>query len=196
LKSRFALVVLPLVIAACSGTSESPPAVAAAPGVAPVASGERCAVELSRVVAYQSVAIPLGDGETSRNAELIAGKPALLRVFVAPTGAEPVEAQARLTIRSPAGIKTYDTHATVTAASADDTLSSTLGYDVPAADMLPGATASVELVTPACAGLPNARFPRVGEVELRPRRTGTLRTRSGSSSGTRCSPCTPWPTWS
>ena len=141
-----------------------------------------CEVELAEVAAYQSLKISLGQGDTpvsSRSAELIAGKPALFRVFVAPTVATPVEAvTVRLSIDSSAGRRSYERTATVSGASRDDVPGSTFDLAVPAAELPADARAAVEIVAPAhCQGLARTRFPRAGEVALQPRSVGALRVR-------------------
>lgn len=141
-----------------------------------------CEVELSEVAVYQSLKISLGKGDTpvsSRSAELIAGKPALFRVFVTPTVATPLEAvTVRLTIDSSAGHRSYERTAAVSGPSRDDVPGSTFDLAVPAAELQFDARAAVEIVAPAhCQGLARTRFPRTGEVALQPRGVGPLRVR-------------------
>ncbi len=145
-------------------------------------AGPRCPVEIAEVAAYQTVKISLGRPEGTaapRNAELIAGKEALIRVFVAPTAALPVAGvTVRWTLSSAAGEHSQEASAAVTAASRDELPASTFDFAVAAADLDPGARATVEIVAPAaCAGLPRTRLPRRGDLELRPRTLGTLRVR-------------------
>jgi hypothetical protein len=141
-----------------------------------------CEVELSEVAVYQSVKISLGTGDTAvatPSAAVIAGKPALFRVFLTPTAAAPVEGvTVRLTIQSGAGQRTYDRTGTVAATSRDDDPASTLDLAVAKEDLQPDARASVEIVAPShCAGSPRTRLPRQGELALRPRSIGPLRVR-------------------
>jgi hypothetical protein len=153
---------------------------AGAPAPAPELQLASCEVELSEVAVYQSLKISLGTGDTpvaERNAELIAGKPALFRVFVKPTSDTPVEdVTVRLSLDSPSGRRSYDRSASISAASRDDVMASTLDVQVPGEDIQPESRVAVEIVSPSrCAGMAHARFPRTGELSLDARAIGALR---------------------
>ncbi len=143
--------------------------------------GPRCAVELAQVAAYQSVKVPLSrrDDELPRDLDLVAGKAALLRVFLAPTGAVPVpDVRVAMSLRWPGGERTAESAATtVTAASSDDRPGSTFDFPLAADELVSGASLSVEIRADGCAGLPRTRFPRANMVDLRAQPIGPLRVR-------------------
>jgi hypothetical protein len=147
---------------------------------APPDQGPSCPVELTELSAYQSVKIPLGRNGAAvqrRNAELIAGKPALFRVFVRPTTGDAAEARVRLTITTDGASTPYEAQATVNAPSRDEAFTSTLDFPIPADQLRADARVAVELVEPACVNVARTRLPQTGEIALHPQATGTLRVR-------------------
>jgi hypothetical protein len=194
LSSALIITALALTGSACSGETGTPAAgVVPDPTGAPIgpaepappsddadSGGERCVVELAEVAAYQSVKISLGTASgpvARRNADLIAGKPALFRVFVTPTAASgPADIQVRLAVRSSAGLQVHQARASISGPSQDDSLASTFDVAVPGEELSPESTLAVEIVGPtSCTGLRRTRFPATGELPLQARRTGTLR---------------------
>jgi hypothetical protein len=176
---------LALTAGGCAAAGDDPVAASAPASVEsaepPVdLSGPRCAAEITEVAAYQSVKVSLGSGDavtSARSAELIAGKPALLRVFLTPSGAPtaPIDVKARVVVTTADQQASHDATTTLTAASNEEALTSTLDVMLPAAELTPEARVTVELLAPECAGLPRTRFPRSAELELRPRAVGPLR---------------------
>jgi hypothetical protein len=168
---------------ACGDAGDGSPAPAAPVHYAYAPPGAACPLALGEVALYQGVKVTLGrDGVElpSRSADVIEGRPGLLRVFVNATpGAAPVDAAVRVTLRSAAGAWSAEASLPVRASSTDGELGSTLNVDVPGHAIGPDTTASVELVAPAaCAGpAGSTRFPSQGEVALRPLATGVLRVR-------------------
>ena len=132
---------------------------------------------------YQSVKISLGTGDTAvptPSAAIIAGKPALFRVFLTPTAADTGggrdSAPDHPVRRRAADVRAHR-HGRLPLP----------GTTIPGArsispwrrrSLQPDARASVEIVAPShCAGSPRTRFPAQGELALRPRSIGPLRVR-------------------
>jgi hypothetical protein len=159
------------------------PATASAPEADPAAAeppaDPACGLRLDQVALYQGVEVVLGRGGAAvaeRNAEVVAGRPALVRAFVTPpAGVSGLDVSARLRIESAAGPSSYDARRTISAPSAQAELGSTLNFDVPGAALTPDAALSVEVTVPdACQGIA-ARFPASGNLPLAPIQTGTLK---------------------
>ena len=144
-------------------------------------TGPRCAVELQEVAAYQTVKVTLsrGDRALPSNADLVARKPALLRVFLAPSGEVPApRVTVALTIDSGQGPRRRESSGTVSGPSLEEVAGSTFDFPISAAELTPTARLSVEIQEPAgCTGLPRTRFPRDGVHEMHPQPIGPLRIR-------------------
>jgi hypothetical protein len=137
-----------------------------------------CGVTLDKVALYQGVEVVLGQTQASpsiRAAGVIAGRPGLLRAFVTPA-ADGLEVSAHLAIASASATRSYEVARTITHASAQGDLGSTLNFPLSAADLTADATLALELTAPAtCPQGPAARFPASGSLPLRPLPTGTLK---------------------
>lgn len=132
--------------------------------------GERLArdISISEVAFYQSVKVPIvsnGQAVTERNAEIVAGKDAAVRVFVEPQAAwQPRNIEVRLTLSDGAEPQLFESEKTVTQASSDADLESTFNFEIPAEALTEQTTYQVEIrETSTCTTLEgatmNARFP-------------------------------------
>jgi hypothetical protein len=177
--SLLALLALPALAAGCGVSNEPGDEPTLAPTLTP-ATVAGCGVTLDQVALYQGVEVVLGrreGGVPQRHVDVIADRPALVRAFVSPSVAG-VAVSARLTLETPAGVRTYDAARTLASASTAGDLDSTLNFAVPAGDLSGEASLSLALSAPAlCPGGPAARFPDAGALALRPLRTGTLKIR-------------------
>jgi hypothetical protein len=181
-----------LATAACSGQEVPSQDVLSEPAE----SGPRCPVELVEVAAYQTVEVALGHGDrpvTARNADIVANKPMVVRAKVRAEAAAPTDVSLRvhwhtgdenLTLiqerpRAPTTqAPTFVAPSSVpNAGPADDADTKVFEFALPATAVTSDAAFSVELATPTCTDLPNARFPRTGTLPLSPIDTGTLRVR-------------------
>lgn len=139
-------------------------------------------IVISRVVAYQSVAIPLmKDGQElappARNADIVADREALLRVFTTPAaGFTARELSARVRITTDGVSKTLFVKGTPKP-STDAELASTFNVVLPRELVKPGSTYSVELAecTDAQGNALAPRFPASGDAMLGARTTGKLK---------------------
>lgn len=138
-------------------------------------------IAISEIAFYQAVKIPVMEDMQEvgdRNADVVAGRAALVRVFVEPGGGfQRREIAARLTLTNNGTSKVHSKKLSPQGASSDGSPNSTFNIDVPATDITPDTEYSVELVecgTPA--GTPmNARFPASGATPLEARETGVLK---------------------
>ncbi len=149
--------------------------------------GERLArgLTLAEVAVYQAVKIPIVEDAQevlSRNADVIAGRPALVRVFVEPAADfQPREIAARLTIENAgAEPQVLEISQMIASGSTDADLTSTFNFELPADALTPDSEYSVELrETSACQelmGEPNAaRFPVSGLSAMNARTTGPMK---------------------
>jgi hypothetical protein len=142
-------------------------------------------IGIARVVAYQTVAIPLmKDGQEvlagDRNADVVADRELLVRVFVTPgAGATPRELSARLHVVNDGMAKDIFVKATPQGPSSAGSLTSTFNLTVPR-DLVKASTRySVELAE--CGDSQGMqltpRFPANGETALGARETGKLEVR-------------------
>lgn len=143
-------------------------------------------VRIQEIAIYQAVKVSLmnaGEPVIARNAPVIVGKDALLRVFVAPTaGFAQRDLEIVLTLTSsegPAASQTATQH--ITAASTDAELESTVNFNIPGDQITEDLQYSVSLhdVTAPASGAvdPGARFPQAASelAALSPRDAGPLR---------------------
>lgn len=141
-------------------------------------------ITLSRLVVYQSVAVPLMQDQKevaagTRNADVVAGRDALLRVFVTPGAAwTPRELSARLHASDETGpLPDVFVKATPQASSSEADLKTTFNLQLPKTLVKTGVRYSVELVectdTVGVAQAP--RFPATGDAELAAKTTGPLK---------------------
>ncbi|HEX9621940.1 MAG TPA: M66 family metalloprotease, partial [Polyangiaceae bacterium] len=139
--------------------------------------GERLArdISLAEVAFYQSVKVPVvsaGQAVAERNADVIAGKGAAVRVFVEPQAAwQPREVAVRLTLSDGVEPQLFELQKTVTAASSDEDLDSTFNFEIPGEALTEQTTYQVEIrETSACTALDgapmNARFPAEASMSL------------------------------
>jgi len=142
---------------------------------------------LTEIASYQSLKVPLAKdgapvaraiwpnvwGSEAAVVPIVAGRDALLRIFVKPeAGYVPAAITARVKVQTH-GASTVESHVfyatkNVTAASIDADLASTINVTIPAAALKPGATFGVVLnaagSTPPPTGASNARYPRDGSL--------------------------------
>jgi hypothetical protein len=154
------------------------------PAEGPLATG----IRIAEIAIYQAVKVPLSsDGEPviARNAPVIVGKDAFVRVFVEPlTGFAAREITVELNLMSSEGPAAPQMRTQrVSAASTDATLESTINFDIPDDQMTRDLRYSVALREAAGAAPaggtadPAARFPMAPGTlsELQPRDAGPLR---------------------
>jgi hypothetical protein len=139
---------------------------------------------LKQIAVYQTVMIPvMKDGAevaaASRNASVVQGKQALVRVFVTPGSSWSArEVAGRLTVASSGaeGV-VYSSKKTISAASTDADQNSTFQFTIPAASMVAPLSYSVEVVE--CGSQSGsggqARFPANGTIDLGVKTTGVLK---------------------
>jgi hypothetical protein len=138
----------------------------------PIATG----IALSEVAVFQSLKVPLardGAAAASGRVRLVAGRDALLRVYVTPGpgwSARPVTARIKLVAESPTGTftKVLSTTKTVSGASTEADLESTLNVPIAGQFLAPEARFVVVLnaadgAPPSAAASP-ARFPQDGSL--------------------------------
>lgn len=147
------------------GSGSRDPNDPAAPSL-PLAEG----VAIDSVAIFQGVKIDLMKGgelvaPSSRNAPVVAGRPALVRAYVRPEGGSSGEITGELRVTAGGQTKVYrDTRASVFA-STDENLSSTFNFEIPAGELAVGATFSVALTSKTGKDTKSAspaRFPRDG----------------------------------
>ena len=107
-------------------------------------------VGIDQVAVYQSVRVPVvEDGQSaSTNIPVIAGKEALMRVFLErASGFDSRDIVGRLTVDSGSGDATvYETTKNVNSGWSESDLDSTMNFTISAEDMTPGADFSLELL--------------------------------------------------
>lgn len=141
-------------------------------------------ITLSGLVLYQTVAVPVMQDQKevaagARNADVVAGRDALLRVFVTPGATwTPRELSARLHASDETGpLPDVFVKATPQASSTAGDLKTTFNLQLPKTLVKTGVRYSVELVecTDAQGVAQAPRFPTTGDVELGARATGVLK---------------------
>ena len=163
-----------------TGADAGPPAAPAGP----IANDGPCALSLTEVALYQAVKIPLAVPTASlglstaaeRNADVVLGRPALIRAFATPNDEWQGIATARLTLVSSKGTLTFDASNDLRRASNDLQFDSTFNFQVPGSAIGEDTSWRVEMVSPAsCASVATSRFPGTGAVELQARETGIVK---------------------
>jgi hypothetical protein len=141
-----------------------------------------CPVYLSDLALYQTLKIPLvaaGETVAARPVDVVEGKAALVRAWLAPTDptAAAVSVRARLTVTSTAGRSTIEDIRTISGASTETDLRSTLGFAIDGALVQSDTSLAVDILEPTgCSSKPEqARLPRQGSAALAPRKTGILK---------------------
>jgi hypothetical protein len=104
---------------------------------------------IAKVSISQGVEVTLylnGNDITDLNTQLVRGRHALVRVFVAPlTGWQPHEVQGVLTLEGEQGTRQYESIIEVSALSTDADLGSTFSFEIPAEDLPSDQAMSVSL---------------------------------------------------
>jgi len=137
---------------------------------------------ISEIAVFQGVKIAIERGSvktTTRAADVIAGREALVRVYVTPkSGWTAREVLGELKLVSATGTKTFTASAFPSSASTDATLTSTINFNVPSSVLAVDTTYSVSLFAKggATAGdTSGARYPANGSTEsLDARSTGEV----------------------
>jgi hypothetical protein len=128
-------------------------------------------LRITEVAVYQAVKVPImqqGTPVSNTNAPVVAGRDALVRVFVTPdAGYQAREIVARLELPGSAPLELSKA---ISGPSSDSALASTFNFSVPGAQLPPGASYSVSLLE-AQSGAPGgstdgARFPAQGEAPI------------------------------
>lgn len=144
-------------------------------------------IRIREVAIYQAVKVPLvkdGEAVVERNAPVVVGKEAFVRVFVEPLqGFTPRKLEAELTLRSAeSAVESVIVQQDIAEASRENSLNSTINFDVPASSVtgdLRWAVTLRELEPNAVVGPvdDDARFPQQEDVleKLVPRDAGPLR---------------------
>ncbi|HQY64040.1 MAG TPA: M66 family metalloprotease [Polyangiaceae bacterium] len=170
--------------AACStevvvvGDPSSPGAPGAVPGLGGVPglpASPPPKVSIAEVAVFQGVKVSVfaeGERVAERNAPLIAGRPALLRVYVAPLdGFQAGKFAGELTLKGPDGkVTTLRDVRTLTAKSTDAVATSTLNFELPPEALALGTTFSVSVTDDGSTNQEPARYPAgtaVDDLELK-----------------------------
>ncbi len=141
-------------------------------------------LSVTGVAVFQGVKVDVvakGEWVARRNAPVVAGRPALVRVYVAPeAGWSPRAVTAELRVASEGAQSPVLTSTkTISVVSKDETPGSTFDFEVPAEAITPTATFQVALTgagAQAVTGESSARFPRDGSMKaLEAKPTGKLR---------------------
>lgn len=141
--------------------------------VPPAPTQLRSGVDVTQINVYQAteVVVMQNAKAASHSTPVVAGRPALFRVFVKPDGyTGSVTAQLRFEDGSGKALDQISATLNVTAASSENDPSSTLNFDVPAKDLVHGGKYSVALVdssapdTAAGTASP-ARYPQDGSTD-------------------------------
>ena len=126
-------------------------------------------IDIAEIAVYQGVKISIAKGGsaiTNRNAPVVAGRPALVRVFLSPRpGFSPRELLVRLTLAG----KNYEKKQLVSAASTDETLASSVNFQLDSSAIGKASDYSVSVEeTGAAAGgdTKGARHPSQGTEAL------------------------------
>ena len=127
-------------------------------------------LSISQIVINQSVAVPIeknGQAVSNRNAPVVQGRAALMRVYVSPgSGFSPRQIVGRLSV---SGAQDQTVKLNVTGTSNDGSLGSTFDFTVPAAQMTGNMKFSVELEEASGASQGNtsgARYPGSGTASM------------------------------
>lgn len=143
-------------------------------------------ISLSQVAVYQTVSVPIMVGgeelaRGARNADVIAGRAALFRVFVTPDAEfSPRPLSARVFVQNGGVAKLYFAKARIAGPSEEGVLHSTFQVTIPKSEITAASRYAVELVEcgDAAGGLSRRpRFPASGVVPLGARETGGLKIR-------------------
>ncbi|MEO7110922.1 MAG: hypothetical protein ABI183_10835 [Polyangiaceae bacterium] len=186
-----------LLLAACSGAasddaSESPagngvdasveggaadegsaPADAANDAISPAPVRLATGASVSQINVYQGTEIVIvrAGAAAAHASPLVVGRPALYRVFVAPVSGfhGNVTAQLRFEDASNNALDVLSVTQSISTASTESDVSSTLNFEVPAKDLVLGGKYSVALSDPSAAATPDgqpstARFPQDGST--------------------------------
>ncbi|MGZ5967486.1 MAG: hypothetical protein ACXWP4_07455, partial [Polyangiales bacterium] len=141
----------------------------------PLANG----VSITQVAVLQGVQVPIeksGSKVSSRNADVVANRAALFRVYVSPkAGFSAHSITGELKLVSSSGTLTYSSSLTPSSASSDATLASTMNFDVPTDAIKTDSTYSVTLYDSTASGgdTSGARYPASGSETLDARSTGS-----------------------
>jgi hypothetical protein len=137
---------------------------------APLAQG----ITVAEVAVFQAVKVSVakaGAKVTTRAAQVVAGRDALVRVYVTPDGNAAGKAlTAELKVSGAGGEQLYKDAKSLTRASTDDALASTFNFEVPGAVLGVGAQYSVAVTDPSLPGVrgtesSTARYPADGSLE-------------------------------
>lgn len=152
---------------------------AAPPPNAPPAEKELVqGLAIDEIAIYQGVKISLvkaGTKVAKTNADVIAGREGLLRVFVRPEASwAPHAILGELTLTSGKGKKTIEANATPSAASTDAALTSTINFEIPPDAIEPDTRFSIALREPTKTGTSTsgAKWPADGDEAMNARDTG------------------------
>lgn len=144
---------------------------------APPAGGYRLSpsLDVTEVAVFQAVKVSLErDGKkTARTSPVVAGRDALVRVYVTPRAGKdprPVTAILNLVAADGTVLSGQSTTQTLTAASTDASAASTFNFSVPGTSLPPGVKYSVALTEPEAEQVPDgvahtARYPADGSAE-------------------------------
>lgn len=147
-----------------TGPSTSVTTGSTVPGDAVDATG----VEITEIAFYQAVksTVMTGGNAQTPQTNLVAARPAVVRVFVNPTGPSGGAITARLTLD---GHPPIEVPVNGLVKSTDGSYGSTINFDVPAEDMTSGTAYRVELLespSTSSAPSPSAHFPATGSQPL------------------------------
>jgi hypothetical protein len=154
-----------------SGEATDPSTTGDPNAIPPLATG----LTITEVAIFQAVKVSVvkdakAVGASTRNAPVVANRPALVRVYVSPTSAYKggsVTAELRLADGTTPLPIVKDTK-TIGGASTDESISSTFNFEVPAESLPPGVTYQVLLTAKdgvAPIGALDGRFPRDGSAQ-------------------------------
>jgi hypothetical protein len=140
-------------------------------------------ISIDQVAVYQTVKIPIAEqGQvvpaSERNADVVVGRAALVRVFATLEPAfQSRELSARLLLSDGTVSNEYFAKATLTQASTDDDVDSTFNLEVPKGAITATSRYSIRIVEcGATQGMTAApTFPTQGDAELQARSTGVLK---------------------
>lgn len=161
--------------------SSTPPTDSGPPTGDPPVSGVPLAngVTITQVAVNQGVQIPIeksGSKVTSRNADVVANRAGLVRVYVSPkSGFSPHAITGELKLESSSGTLTYSATLTPSVSSSDATLSSTMNFDVPTDAIKVDSKYSVTLYDSTASGgdTSGARYPSSGTESIDAKSTGS-----------------------
>ena len=144
-------------------------------GVVPPAPTQlQQSVDVTDINVYQATEVELvkASKAAAHQTPVVAGRPALFRVFVSPHSgfSGNVNAQLRFEDGTGKALDQISQSLSVSGASSENDPSSTINFDVPAADLVTGGKFSVALVDTSAANVPSgtvstARYPQDGSVD-------------------------------